>query len=99
MIYLSLKLNTLCLGLDKMLKENREYTYSGVFKTLVYWYEVKHGDIEKSNFGLGIVPYIYQDAFRYYKALWETQQRNSNKNIADFMFFIYHHEYNISNLS
>ena len=71
--------------LAKIMKDNVEYTYSGVYKTLIYWYEVKHGDIEKSNFGLGIVPYIYQDAFRYYKALWETQQRNSNKNIADFI--------------
>lgn len=69
----------------KIMKDNPQYTYSGIFKTLVYWYELKNGNVEKSNYGLGIVPYVYEDAFRYYKALWETQQKNNEKNIVDFI--------------
>lgn len=71
--------------LIKMMKENVNYTYSGVFKTLVYWYEVKQGDIEKSRYGIGIVPYVYDAAFNYYKELWLTQQINAEKNIADYL--------------
>lgn len=69
----------------KLMKEHSEYTYSGIFKTLVYWYEIKNGIIEKSNYGLGIVPYIYNDAFCYYKTLWEIQQRNNEKNIDEYI--------------
>ena len=35
----------------KQLKEYREqygYTYSGIHKTLIWWYELKHNDIEKA---------------------------------------------------
>lgn len=45
-------------------------------KALIYFYEVKHGDISKANQGLGILPYIYEDAKRYYYAIWEANQRN-----------------------
>lgn len=49
------------------------YTYSGIHKTLKYFYEVKGGSVEKANGGIGIVPYIYDDAYRYYYNLWEAQ--------------------------
>lgn len=52
------------------------YSYSGILKTLVYAFEVKHNDITKANGGIGIVPYLYDQAYRYYYALWEAQQRN-----------------------
>lgn len=52
------------------------YTYSGILKSLKFFYEIKHGDKEKAYGRIGIVPYVYQDAFNYYYALWETQQKN-----------------------
>ena len=60
------------------------YTYSGIRKSLVYWYEVKGNSIDKANGGIGIVPYIYQDAYRYYYALWEAKQKNKDKDIESY---------------
>lgn len=64
--------------IDTYIKENN-YTYSGIHKALVYFYEVKGNSIEKANGAIGIVPYIYQNAYNYYYALWEAQQRNQDK--------------------
>lgn len=69
--------------LEKMIRENK-YNYSGVLKTLVYWYEVKNGDVEKSHYSIGIVPYIYKDAYNYYYNIWLAQQANADKNIEIF---------------
>ena len=33
---------------------NKNYTYSGIYKTLKYWFEIKKGDIEKANGGIGM---------------------------------------------
>lgn len=74
----------------KQLKEYREmkdnngdplYTYSGMLKTLVWWYELKHNDIEKANGGIGIIPYVYNDACQYYYALYLAQIANADKDI------------------
>lgn len=53
------------------------YTYSGIAKALQYFYEIKKNPIEKANGTIAIVPYIYQDAYRYFYALWEAQQKNT----------------------
>jgi hypothetical protein len=42
------------------------YTYSGMLKCLKYFYEIKGGDKEKAYNGIGIVPYIWQEAYSYY---------------------------------
>lgn len=67
--------------MNKMMKENSNYNYSGILKTLVYWYEVKNGDVEKSHYSIGIVPYVYKDAYNYYYNIWLAQQVNADKNI------------------
>lgn len=51
-----------------------DYTHSGILKSLVYFYEIKHGDKSKANGRISIVPYVYDEAKRYYFALWEAQQ-------------------------
>lgn len=73
------------LQLKKMMTENVEFTYSGILKTLVYWYEVKRGDVEKSHYSIGIIPYVYNDAREYYRQLWMTQQLNADKDIDQFI--------------
>lgn len=55
----------------------KEYTYSGIYKTLRYFFEVRGNTIEKANGGIGIVPYVYEEAKTYWRALWEAQQQNA----------------------
>lgn len=61
------------------------YTYSGIHKALVYFFEVKHNSIEKANGGIGIVPYCYKQAFDYYYALWLAQEKNKDKNVESYL--------------
>ena len=61
------------------------YTYSGMKKALIYFYEVQGHSIEKANGGVGIIPYIYTQAFNYYYALWEAQQKNVNKDVEAYI--------------
>ena len=60
------------------------YTYSGMLKALIYYYEIQGGDLEKAHDGIGILPYIYNDARNYYFNLWQAQQKNEYKNIEQF---------------
>ena len=58
-----------------------KYTYSGMLKSLTYFFEVKGNDIEKANGGIGIIPYVYQQAYNYYYSIWVAQQTNDAKPI------------------
>lgn len=60
-------------------KEDKGYTYSGIHKSLVYFFEIKRNSIEKANGGIGIVPYIYDDAKAYYTAIWMANKQNEEK--------------------
>lgn len=62
----------------KQFKEEYNYTYSGILKTLIYWYDIKMNTLEKSKGGIGIVPYIYQDALQYYYAIYLANEVNAN---------------------
>ena len=59
---------------------NHGYTYSGIHKALIYYYEVKGNKFDegKAQGGIGIVPYVYQHAFNYYYAIWEAQQKQEH---------------------
>ena len=69
----------------KQYKEEYNYTYSGIHKALVYFYEIKGNSIEKANGGIGIVPYVYQQAYNYYLALWQAKQKNQDKVLYDYV--------------
>jgi hypothetical protein len=45
----------------------RGLTYNGIFYTLKYWYEIKNNSIEKAKGGIGIVPYVYDEAKKYWE--------------------------------
>lgn len=62
--------------------EKDEYTYSGIYKTLKYWFEVQKGDIKKANGGIAIVEYKYEQAREYYRDLEETKERNKKASIT-----------------
>lgn len=61
------------------------FSYSGIKKALIYFYEIKGNSIEKSRGGIGIVPYIYKDAYNYYFALWQAQQKNEDKVVTEYV--------------
>lgn len=61
------------------------YTYSGMLKALVYFYEVKKNDVSKANDGIGIIPYIYNDAYNYYYTLWLAKEANKGKDISAYI--------------
>ena len=65
----------------KQIKDFKEQgmSYSGMLKSLIYFYEVKGNSKEKANGGIGIVPFVYKDAYNYYYDLFMAQQRNENK--------------------
>lgn len=48
------------------------YTYSGIQKTLYWFYELKGNSIEKANGHLGIVPYVYGEASDYFYKLFRA---------------------------
>lgn len=69
--------------IDKFVKENN-YSYSGIKRSLIYFYEIKKNSLDKANDGIGIVPYVYQEAYQYYYNLWIAQQKNINKELIDY---------------
>ena len=66
---------------NKKYVEEYNYTYSGMQKALYYFYEIKGGDKSKANGGIGIIPYVYQDAYNYHYNLWLAQQKNKDVEI------------------
>lgn len=61
----------------KFLKQ--KMTNKGILFALKYFYEVKHGDWEKGHGGIGIVPFIYNDACAY----WAARERQAEGTIAE----------------
>ena len=60
------------------------YTASGILKTLIYWYEIKHNDISKAMGGIGIVPYVYKQALDYYYNLYLAEMASADKDINEY---------------
>ncbi len=63
-----------------------QYSYSGILKSLLYFYEVKGNSKDKLKEGsLGIVPFCYTQAYNYYYNIYLANQvagtgnYNSNK--------------------
>lgn len=54
--------------IEKFVKENK-MTVKGIFFTLKYFYEVRNGDWNKGHGGIGIVPFVYNEACTYWKQL------------------------------
>ena len=72
--------------INKQIKDfQKEYQYSlsGMLKSLIWFYEVKGNNPEKSNGGIGIIPYAYQDAYNYYYSLFVAQSQNATVNIQE----------------
>ena len=59
-------------------KNEYNYTYSGMLKTLIWFYEIKGNSKEKANGGIGIIPFVYKDACNYYYSLYLAQIANES---------------------
>ena len=57
-----------------------DYTYTGMYKSLKWFYETKQNPITKANDGIGIIPYIYEEAKQYYQNLFFIQENSIRKN-------------------
>lgn len=69
--------------IDAFKKENN-YTYSGMRKTLKYFFDIRGNDIEKAHGGIGIIPYTYDEACTYWRGIWEIQQANKRVEIKEY---------------
>lgn len=56
------------------------FTYSGMLKSLKWFYEVQKNDKESANGRIGIIPYIYEDAKKYYYNLYLAKEKNKGVN-------------------
>ena len=61
-----------------------KFTYSGMMKALEYFYKVKQHPIDKTK-GVGIIPYVYKQAYDYYYSLWMASEQNKTKNLDDYI--------------
>ncbi len=59
----------------KNFKEQYNYTYKGMELTLDYFYNVKTDNTPDTDKGLGIIPYIYEEAKQFF-----IEKRNIKKN-------------------
>lgn len=66
-------------------KKKNNYTYSGMKKTLKYFFEIRGNPIEKANGGIGIIPWVYDEAFKYWTALWAAKEQNKDVDVKKFI--------------
>jgi len=62
----------------KNFKEQYNYTYKGMELTLDYFYNVKTNNTPDIDKGLGIIPYIYEEAKQFF-----IEKRNIKKNLEN----------------
>jgi len=58
-----------------------DYTWSGMTGCLHWFYHINHGNIEESNGGIGIIPFIYDDVKKYYQDIYKAQEKNKQVDI------------------
>lgn len=67
------------LRLAKSYHEKNNFSFSGIERTMKYVYEIKKEPIEKGNGSIGIVPYMYDKAYKYWYSIWLANQQNEAK--------------------
>ena len=67
------------LKLAKSYHEKNGFSFSGIERTMKYVYEIKKEPIEKGNGSIGIVPYMYDQAYNYWYSIWLANQNNEAK--------------------
>lgn len=47
-------------------QKGSDYTAKGLYFAILYFYEIKKGNKDKSHGGIGIIPYIYDESRKYW---------------------------------
>lgn len=63
--------------IKKYVGADYNYTFSGIMGSLDYFFNIKKNDIHKSK-GIGIVPYIYDEAKQYFTNLNNIENKNKD---------------------
>lgn len=61
------------MALIKKFHTENGYSYKSMYYALKYHFEIQKGSIEKAQERIGILPYIYDDAKKYYENLTRMQ--------------------------
>lgn len=69
--------------IDKYHTENN-FTYTGIKNTLKYWHEIKHNPVDKANGRIGIVPWMYEEAYRYYYDIWLNKNKTQPEQVKQY---------------
>lgn len=64
------------------IKPSKKMTPKGIYFAVKYYYDVKHGNKDKAADGIGIVPYIYQEAAQYWTDL-EVKKQGTIESIIE----------------
>jgi hypothetical protein len=62
--------------IKNLMRDYPYFTYVGLEQSIRFFYEIKENPI--TNQGLGIVPYVYDQAQEYFKNLCEVQAHNAS---------------------
>lgn len=62
------KLATRSYSLFSTYRNKKKYTWLGMIRALEWFYIVRHNDLSKAKNSIGIIPYVYEDAQKYYAA-------------------------------
>lgn len=61
--------------IDKFINQYH-YTPDGIIKALTYFYAIQKNDVSRANARIGIVPYVYDEAQKYYDNIAKAQKSN-----------------------
>ena len=78
------KTNTINAKIKKQIRDFKQeygFTYTGMLKTLYWWYDIKGHTTELARDGIGIIPYVYADAEKYYYTLYLAKVMNDSVTI------------------
>lgn len=62
--------------IKNLMRDYPYFTYVGLEQSIKFFYEIKENPI--TNQGMGIVPYVYDQAQEYFKTLGEVQSHNAS---------------------
>lgn len=63
--------------------EKYNFSYSGIQKSLYYFYEIQKHDFDISKKTIGIVPYVYDETKQYFLDIYQANESNKSRNINE----------------
>ena len=54
-------------------------TYKGMNSTLIYFYDIKKNSTKGSNEGIGIIPYVYEEAKKYFELKNDKEKKGKEQ--------------------